>query len=84
MSCLILFMEIRMKTYVYKEKEWIPTGRQAIRSNKRDKNKDDSLMELKPVDVDKDDNSFNIWVRFEDLYHVKNVGNLGDVNEDEN
>lgn len=71
-----------MKTYVYREKEYVPTGKQAIRSNKRNNNKDDALIELRPTNVDVEDNSFNVWVRFEDLYHVRTVGNIGDTNED--
>lgn len=61
-----------MSKFIYNGKEWESTGRQAIRSNKRDSTKDDILMEIRPIDS-KDSDGFNQWVRHEDLYHITTV-----------
>lgn len=60
-----------MKRYVYDEKEWESTGRQAVRSNKRDSKKDDVLIEIRPVGESTDE--FNKWVKFEDLFHIHTI-----------
>jgi hypothetical protein len=58
-----------MSKFIYNGKEWESTGRQAIRTNKRDSTKDDVLIEIRPVDAAGSD-EFNTWVRHEDLYHI--------------
>ena len=66
---LLIRVKNHMTKFIYNGKEWESTGRQAIRSNKRDSSKDDILMEIRPIgsqDVD----GFNIWVRQEDLYYI--------------
>jgi hypothetical protein len=60
-----------MKRYVYNEKEWESTGRQAVRSNKRDSSKDDVLIEIRPLNETSDE--FNKWVRHEELFHIHEV-----------
>lgn len=66
---LLIGVKNYMTKFIYNGKEWESTGRQAIRSNKRDSSKDDILMEIRPIDSN-DSDGFNVWVRQEDLYYI--------------
>lgn len=58
-------------TYIYGEREWILTGREARKKSKRDGGKDQSMVEIRPVSItDPEDTTHNKWVKMEDLYHV--------------
>ena len=76
-------------SYFYKDEEWVPTGRQAIRSSRRNRDKEDVLIEIRPIKVsDDDDVSFNRWVKEDELYCIHEVGSLKEYlkkhkNEDE-
>lgn len=63
-----------MSEFIYNNREWESTGRQAIRSNKRDTSKDDVLIEIRPKGSDDSDGG-NLWIRHEELYHVITVEN---------
>lgn len=58
-----------MAKFIYNGKEYVPTGRQAVRTNQR-KKIDEALLEIRPADVDKDEKQFNIWVKEEDLFVI--------------
>lgn len=58
-------------TYIYGEREWVLTGREAKKDPKSKGRKELSVVEIRPVSVtDLEDTSNNKWVKFEDLYHV--------------
>lgn len=58
-------------TYIYGEREWVTTGREAVKRAKRSGAKDVSMVEIRPVhQTDLEDTSNNKWVKMEDLYYV--------------
>lgn len=58
-------------TYIYGEREWVITGREAKKDAKGSGRKELTMVEIRPVSVtDIEDTSNNKWVKFEDLYHV--------------
>lgn len=61
------------KSYVYKGKEFVLTGRTAKTKNvTRRKNPEvDRLHEIRPHDADENDKKYNEWVRMKDLYEVE-------------
>lgn len=62
-------------TYIYGEREWVLTGREAKKSSKGQGRKELSMVEIRPVSViDLEDTSNNKWVKMEDLYHVVDSG----------
>lgn len=63
-------------TYVYKEREWVLTGRMATK--RRPSGSDKEMVELHPVDDDPKIKTNNIWVEREQLYHVIGEDILGE------
>lgn len=58
-------------TYIYGEREWILTGREARKKSKREGGKEQSMVEIRPVSItDLEDTTHNKWVKLEELYHV--------------
>ena len=56
-------------TYIYGEREYVLTGRQATKN--RASGKEDAKVEIRPVDItDPEDRTHNKWVSKKDLYHV--------------
>lgn len=56
-------------TYIYGEREYVLTGRQATKH--RQSGREDAKVEIRPVDVlDPEDRTHNKWVGMKDLYHV--------------
>lgn len=61
------------KSYVHNGKEVVLTGRMAKRKPRREGeriNDDFTQYEIRPVNVDADNNNFNEWVRMRDLLEV--------------
>lgn len=66
------------KSYVYKGKEYVLTGRTAKpkislrRTKDSNRSNDDNLYEIRPSDVtDVNDRKYNEWVKMRDLYEVE-------------
>lgn len=58
-----------VKTYVYNGKEVVLTGRTASKKTRSDKTK--TLHEIRPANVDVEQNMYNEWVEFDDLYQIE-------------
>lgn len=59
------------KTYVYKGKEVVMTGRQATRKGRRSSNIVKVIYEVRPIDIDEENKSYNEWVTKEELYEIQ-------------
>lgn len=56
-------------TYIFGEREYVLTGRQAVKQ--RQSGKEEAKVEIRPVDVtDPEDKTHNKWVKKSELYHV--------------
>lgn len=66
-------------TYIYGEREWVLTGREARKKSSREGARTKEMVEIRPASVvDVEDTSHNKWVKMEDLYHV-----VGSADDDE-
>lgn len=61
-------------TYVYEKKEWVLTGRSAKKTIRHGKVR--VLVEIRPVNADSSDNTYNQWVEQAELYSI-----IGDSND---
>lgn len=56
-------------TYIFGEREYVLTGREATKN--RRSGKEQTKVEIRPVEItDPDDRQYNKWVELSDLYHV--------------
>lgn len=65
-----------MKSFIYDKKEYVKTGRKAIKDEKTGiKNGEiqyatKEMIEIRPINVPEEDLSFNVWVNPADLFEV--------------
>lgn len=63
-------MQEKLTTYVYDSKEVMLTGRIASPTSTKNKN---IMVEIVPVNADKNDKDLIKWVKMEDLYIVESI-----------